>query len=391
MSQKYKPQRPHYKMPANVHQVALERIRWVFEEFDNQVTVSMSGGKDSTVIAELALQVARERDALPLRAIWLDQECELQATADYMSAFLRRPEIEPHWYQVPFRLFNATNHETPWLDVWDPDPAVTWVRDKDPIAYHENDLGADRFVNLLTKIGDRHGGAMLTGVRAEEATVRRAGLTGQVTHKWVTWGNKSGKNHIRFHPIYDWSYRDVWKAICDGDDPDHPGEQSWQYNRIYDLQHQHGVPPHKMRVSNYHHETAIHALFWLQEAEPETWARAVQRLHGINTAGHLGEQDFYVTELPFMFRSWQEYRSYLVQNLILKPEDRARFENQYERVCARLPWMDRNKISRQAVAALLANDLYFTKGEQFIHTHNSNVMREKWRKQWRRKPKTPAA
>ena len=44
----------------NVFDCALDRIRWVFREFNGNLIVSISGGKDSTVVMELALMVMRE-------------------------------------------------------------------------------------------------------------------------------------------------------------------------------------------------------------------------------------------------------------------------------------------------------------------------------------------
>jgi NH3-dependent NAD+ synthetase len=50
----------------NVFDEALDRIRYLFDEFPN-IVVGMSGGKDSTVAFELAMRVTRERGRLPLR------------------------------------------------------------------------------------------------------------------------------------------------------------------------------------------------------------------------------------------------------------------------------------------------------------------------------------
>ena len=36
----------------------------------------MSGGKDSAVLFNLAMTVAKERNRLPLKVFWLDQEAE---------------------------------------------------------------------------------------------------------------------------------------------------------------------------------------------------------------------------------------------------------------------------------------------------------------------------
>ena len=44
----------------NVFDEAMERLRFIFDNHDD-VIVSMSGGKDSTVLFHMALMVARER------------------------------------------------------------------------------------------------------------------------------------------------------------------------------------------------------------------------------------------------------------------------------------------------------------------------------------------
>lgn len=62
----------------SVYDAALDRIRYLFDEFPN-VIVGFSGGKDSTVVLELALIVAREKNRLPLDVLFIDQEAEWQA------------------------------------------------------------------------------------------------------------------------------------------------------------------------------------------------------------------------------------------------------------------------------------------------------------------------
>lgn len=62
-------------LPETVFEEALNRVNFVFDNCDD-VIVSMSGGKDSTVVFNLALMVAKERKRLPLKVFWLDQEAE---------------------------------------------------------------------------------------------------------------------------------------------------------------------------------------------------------------------------------------------------------------------------------------------------------------------------
>ena len=68
----------------NVFDAALDRIRYLFDEFEN-VVVGYSGGKDSTIILNLALQVAKEKDRLPLPVLFIDQEAEWHGTIDMVK------------------------------------------------------------------------------------------------------------------------------------------------------------------------------------------------------------------------------------------------------------------------------------------------------------------
>lgn len=338
----------------NVYDEALDRIRLLYDEFP-LVMVSLSGGKDSTVILELTKIVARERNALPVKVMWLDQECEFEATVEYVRKVMYDPEVEPMWFQVPFRLLNATSGKETWLNVWG--EGEEWVREKDPISIKENIYGTDRFVELMEKIVDKtfnHPVAVLTGVRTEESPARFMGATGDVTYKWITWGNTINKKKgiYNFHPIYDWTYIDVWKAIYD---------HKWLYNTHYDELFRYGTPVRKMRVSNYHHETAVHSLFLLQEIEPQTYEKATQRISGIDTAGKMGKDDWFVYELPFMFSTWTEYRDYLLENLIEDPKVKTDFAKFFESIERRYSRSVGEDLYKTQINSILCNDVEMTK------------------------------
>ena len=54
---------------TNVFDKALERINWLFDEFDT-VATNISGGKDSTVVLELLIKVAKEKKRLPVKVLF---------------------------------------------------------------------------------------------------------------------------------------------------------------------------------------------------------------------------------------------------------------------------------------------------------------------------------
>lgn len=363
--------RTSYFMPGNVYEAALKRLRWLYTEFDGKVSISNSGGKDSTVLLELCAIVAKELGYLPIRVMWLDQECEFQATVDYQRHLMyERDDVDFRWYQIPFMLENATNHDNPWLHVWG--PGEEWVREKEPNSIHDNTYNAQHFYSVLNAIAMQDldkTWCLLDGMRIEESPTRRMAMTSRPVYKWATWSSNDGTKtdpRYRFHPLYDWSYRDIWKAIYD---------HEWRYNTHYDFLFQKGIKVQNMRVSNYHHETALPSLSHLQEIEPETWERATKRLEGISTAGHI-QDDQFPTKLPYMFTSWDEYCRYLIENLSKLPEHRAQFYDQYEmmqRACRHLPL---DELAQWMILSVIRNDLYGTTINNFVSTRRTSRLTE---------------
>lgn len=68
----------------NVYDAAIERVGMLFDEFPN-VVVGISGGKDSTAILNIALEVAEQKNRLPLQVLFIDQEAEYQSVIDYIK------------------------------------------------------------------------------------------------------------------------------------------------------------------------------------------------------------------------------------------------------------------------------------------------------------------
>lgn len=348
-----------YYLNKSVLEAARERIAFIFDEFED-VVVGYSGGKDSTVVFELTLEEARRRNRLPLKVLFIDQEAEWQATIEQVRQVMSRPEVEPFWLQVPIRLFNATSTQEEWLLCWDPAQRDKWMRPQEPNAITENVYGTDRFAELFNAFFRHHfagrRACLIGGVRTEESPSRMIGLTYRPKYKWVTWGKRlTADLHYTFYPIYDWSWVDVWKAIH---------EHGWRYNHLYDFQYSRRVAVQDMRVSNVHHETAVKALFVLQEFEPDTYQRLTQRISGVDTAGKMGDDDFFVHKLPYMFGSWIEYRDFLLEKLIApehQPKFRKHFTTQdryYEEVLG-------DKLYKAQVQSILTNDYHCTKLKNF--------------------------
>lgn len=306
----------------NVFEEALERINWIYDNHDD-VVVAMSGGKDSTVVFNLTLMVAKERGRLPLKVFWLDQEAEWQSTVDYMDSVMRMPEVKPYWFQVPFEFPNSLSNDKNSLLVWDETQSEYWCHQKSDIAIKKpimdmTGINCDKAFYVLydechkyCAKGAKHC-AVLCGMRIIESPARRLHIVGEkAKYKGITWCSVEKGNVRQFYPIYDFTNSDIWAAIA---------KNKWKYNELYDKQYRYGVPATNMRCSALIHETAWHNIRGLQEFEPQTYNRFCRRVAGTSTFTHAFETDSVIPkELPFMFKDWKEYRDYLLEKIV-KPE-----------------------------------------------------------------------
>ena len=364
-------------LKQNVWDAALERIEHIFDEFDD-VVVSFSGGKDSTVTFQLAMMVAEKRNRLPLKVMFLDQEAEWQNVIDYVRDVMTDPRVDPMWFQMPIRMTNSTSNDQHFLHCWTEGDDEDWMRPKEDFAITENIYGTDRFFDLFPAIMKHHWPnkklAVLAGVRAEESPARLAGLTTAATYKWITWGKAVDKKvgQYNFYPLYDWSYTDIWKSIH---------ENGWQYAKAYDYFYQYGISPTKMRVSNLHHETAVHQLFYLQEIERETWNKLTKRLEGINQARHMTKEDmFQAKKLPYMFKDWKEYRDHLLVNLVTDQSYQDAMRKRFHAMDEKYGLMkDVSKLHKVHIATVLAQDIDFTKCSNFEQNPYAITYR-RWRR-----------
>jgi len=358
----------------NVFDDALDRINYLFDEFEN-VVVGFSGGKDSTCVLNLALKVAEERNRLPLSVIWIDQEAEWQGTVDYCKKVMYDPRVKPYWFQMPMVITNNASSYERYSYCWEEGKDDLWIHPKDPISIKENNYGTNRFHDLFEKIFKYHfkgtKSCYLAGVRAEESPKRAMVLTEDRTYKHITWGKILSKElqHYTFYPLYDWSYSDVWAAIF---------KNKWDYNVVYNEMYRHGVVIKDMRISNVHHETAIQALLLIQEIEPLTWEKISKRIDGANTIKHLKNEAFICPkEYPTMFKSWNEYTLHLAKNIIQEESNYKKFIARYDKFGAQFCDPEINiDFNRVMINTILSSDWDYTKFNNWKINANVNTYKK---------------
>ena len=308
----------------NVLEAAQKRITFLFDNYDN-ISLSFSGGKDSTALFHLINNEAIKRDRKFI-LYFQDQEAEYQGTIDFVEWAMSQPNVIPLWYQVPIFMTNAASQQQLFLWAWG--DGEEWVREKNPIAIHSIDKKyPKRFHKFNLWVGQNlkklpGKSISIIGLRAEESPDRRFVMFGEDNDLfWIRRKNMPDKPH-RAYPIIDWSYTDVWKYLI---------ENNLKYNRIYDKMYMIGGNLRYFRVSNLVHEKAFRCLTDLQELEPETYDKLEKRLKGVHTAAIYGKEDliYSIKSLPENFKTWKEYKDFLLTSI--HPDLKRIFEYQWSR------------------------------------------------------------
>ena len=125
----------------NVYEAAKERLRFAFNEFGN-IYHSVSGGKDSSVMIQLATEIAEEKDA-EFSVLFVDLEAQYQATIDQMEALTensRHVLDDIYWVCLPLSLRNAVSQIQPKWTCWSREKQEKWVRD---LPHHDYVIDED--------------------------------------------------------------------------------------------------------------------------------------------------------------------------------------------------------------------------------------------------------
>lgn len=268
----------HY-LKQDVLEAAKERLRLVFRDFE-KVCVSFSGGKDSGVLLNLAIDVARELGKLPVTALLIDLEGQYKHTVDYAQAMMSREEVDPYWVCLPLHLRNAVSQFQPHWVCWDPDKKDLWIRDLPPkcivdpsyFPFFRKGMEFEEFVPEFAKwFSKGKPTASLVGIRADESLNRYRTIANEkkVTYKDKQWSTKlfpkdEASSIYNFYPMYDWRTSDVWVAN---------GRCNYAYNKVYDLMHKAGLSIDQMRLCQPYGDDQRKGLYLYKILEPDTWAR----------------------------------------------------------------------------------------------------------------------
>lgn len=304
----------------NVLEAAFERLEYIFNEFDN-VYFSVSGGKDSSVMVQLADLVAQRMNR-KFDVMFLDQEAIYKSTEDEINRIKKLKSIDEFYHIcVPFYEDNAVSvFQTQWL-MWNPEEEHKWVREKTEKPYNNIEFWGDYYDEnpdiFMENFGrwyrDKKGGkvAVGVGIRTDESLNRfRAIAFKKNMYKGLNWTTPTAKDVYNFYPIYDWRTEDVWGAIF---------KYNFSYNEFYEKMYKMGKSIHEMRICQPYGHDQKTGLNQFAEIEAETWHKVVDRVGGANFGniyakttllGHNG------TSKPDHM-TWEEYAVFILESLSL--------------------------------------------------------------------------
>ena len=119
---------------------SFERFDYIFKNFDNYY-FSISGGKDSGVMLQLAAIKARELN-VKFSILYVDFEAQYKATIDYVYELIEEISDvldECYWIALPISLRNAVSVIQPKWICWDINEKNKWVRDMPDNKYVINE------------------------------------------------------------------------------------------------------------------------------------------------------------------------------------------------------------------------------------------------------------
>jgi predicted phosphoadenosine phosphosulfate sulfurtransferase len=313
---------PKKYLDINVYEALVERIEYIFGEFE-LVYLSVSGGKDSSVMIQLTNKIAKRLNR-SFDVYYVDLEAQYTATINHMEELKKLSQIRDFYHLcLPLSLTNASSILQPKCICWDEKDKNKWVRNMPSgcINQYNHPFGdyfvygmefesfMKKFPKWLMKKHNCEKVAGLVAIRTDESLNRfRAISFSQSRYNDCVYSTDNGGGYYSFYPIYDWKTQDIWHAVS---------KFNLMFNEVYEMLWKNGVSIHDQRICHPYGADQRVSLNQWAVLEPDTWHKVVNRVSGTNFGniycktsllGHHG------SEKPEHL-SWQEYAVFLLESI----------------------------------------------------------------------------
>lgn len=349
---------PKLYTDKDVLSASLERFEIMFNEFDNMY-LSVSGGKDSSVMLQLAARVARKLNK-KFSVLYIDLEAQYKATIQHVEELIEETNdvVERfYWCALPLSLRNAVSVIQPKWICWDEKDKHKWVRpmpkNKHVVNEHNypkewtwfrRGMEFEEFILYFAEwFNEQHGGktAAGIGIRSNESFNRFTTIISEkkVRYKDYGWTTKVklGARHLNvynFYPLYDWETEDIWGAVSRLD---------LKYNHIYELMYKNGLSIHEQRLCQPYGDDQRNGLDQFRALEPETWEKVLNRVHGVNFGNIYARTSLLgniKSEKPGGM-TWEQYAVFLLESLgLYAPELRDHY---YKKIKTFMEWYEKEE------------------------------------------------
>lgn len=320
-------------LEKNVLEAAIERLEIMFKEFEN-IYFSVSGGKDSSVMVQLANMVAQKMNK-KFDVLYIDLEAQYRHTIEHVEELKKLSQIREFYHiALPIALRNAVSVLQPKWICWEEESKHLWVREMPKECININNCPfewfkkGEEFEEFMIQFADwyqkkyKDKVACGVGIRTDESLNRFrtiAFTNKKVTYQNYNWTTKMKLserpiNVYNFYPIYDWAVEDIWGAVSKLD---------LKYNYIYELMYKNGVSLHEQRLCQPYGDDQRKGLNQFKALEYDTWSKVLNRVNGVN----FGNIYCKTTALGNIksckpdFMSWQEYTVFLLESIGIYNKD----------------------------------------------------------------------
>jgi len=307
---------------TNVYDAAMERIGFIFDNFE-RVYLSFSGGKDSGVMLNLALDYMKANNITRKLGIQImDNEANYELSMAFMHEMIRdnRDMLDVYWCCMPITLpCTVSAFDVDWK-CWGEADKHKWVRpmpeddyivnlQNHPFDFFVEDMHYDEFWDGFAEwYSQGKSCANMIGIRTQESLNRYRAILNdkKIMVDGKAWTKKNTEHTYNVYPIFDWRTDDIWTANA---------MFEWNYNKLYDVFYMAGIPIGSMRVASPFMSESKSSLNLYRVIDPTIWASLCARVHGANFIATYGKQLGYKSiKLP-EGHTWKSFVKFLLATL----------------------------------------------------------------------------